>query len=368
VPVGGDLLDDLVTKGNTLVREVEDYLRSLPPGAPGIVPLLIPFAAPAGSVLLAVLLWVTPDIDVSPAEAQRIRAAVETLQSDQRISPAQLSRALAGVPDTLRAVSSAYRQAERAEPAPAVVPSPTTIQRQDLSALRRTVATHETWREGHHGQVHGRVADAETQEAVATVAAIGAASAAVTATAAAVRTIVQVELPELNRELTRLVRLETQARRAGDTELREDLRARIAVALQRVGDLVRWLQTEALPELREDVRAERQTRRQVDQELRRRLQEEVEQLEETDTELATQLAPLVAWAAAFGVHTTEKVRRAEAPLDQLLNMDWSQLLLFAGFPGLVALVTHLLPRVAEATPQVLGALEGAAVRAMGEVF
>jgi hypothetical protein len=367
---GADLLEDLTDDAARLVREVEDFLRSLPPGAaaPTLVPLLVPGAAAAGSVLLAVLLWITPDIDVSSAEAQRIRAAVEALQSNQAIGAAQLSRALAGVPDTLRVVASAYRQAEAAQPAAMQAPAPTTIARQGPSALAQTVALHEVWREGHHDAVHGRLAAAETGEAAAEVAAVGAIAPAITATVEAIRAIVQLRLPELRLELVRQLRAERDLRLEGDRELATELRTATHELRQRIGDVVRWLRTEVLPDIREEFRLQRAEYLEVSRQLRQRLALEEDTRTDADLALATGVAAAAAWIAGDGQHVARKVKSTEGVFDQLMRNDlnWAAQLLAAG--PFVALASGILARVAGRIPETLGGLEEAAARALGEVF
>ncbi len=248
------------------------------------------------------------------------------------------------------------------------LPSPTTVLTQTGAALADTVARLTTWQQAHHRQVHQRLVQAEGSEA-GTAAALGAAAVQLArSTADAFRVVRQVWLPEVRGELLRLVRTETQLRRASDQDIRADLGVRIEVQVQRVGDLVRWLKTEALPSLREDVRAERDARRAADIELRRRLAEEADAREGTDADLLTQLAPLVAWASAFGIHTTEKVKKNEELIDQLGRIDLSQLLALTAFPSLAALVARLLVGSGKAIPGVVGAMEDAAGKALGAVF
>lgn len=321
---------------------------------------------------VAALAYFVGSIQTTPQDAN-VRRTVETIERFlQELQQPELSRARAlelirGLEfqtDNLRFYAKVYG----VEVPELTIPTPSVLQRASGPTLADGVARLAVWQRAHHGTVHRSLAVAEGQEAGAMVALSAATVTVARELHHALQVVIRHALPELRRELVTLIRLERELRRETDRQIRAELRTEIRRVTERIGDVVRWLQTEALPALRDDIRAERDARRAADTEVRRRLREEVQTRESTDASLATQLAPLVAWASGFGVHTTRKVQKAEQPLDRLLNMDFSQLLLFAGFPGLVALVTKLLPAVAEATPEVLRALEGAAVRALGEVF
>lgn len=248
-----------------------------------------------------------------------------------------------------------------------LVPSPNAVQRASGQALATSVARLTAWEHQHHGKVHVPLARAEAEQSAALHPFTAAVADLGTATVQGFRAVVNHLLPEVRTELTTLIREERSLRRDADTELRGRLIERTTALAQRIGDLVRWLRTEALPDLAEAIQAEQAARTKGDRALTRGLATETDARTGADAELQAALAPLVAWAGAFGVHTTTKVKNVEDPLDRLMGLDPSSLLLFAGFPALVELITRLLPRVAEATPAVLSGLEGAAVRALGDL-
>lgn len=246
-----------------------------------------------------------------------------------------------------------------------IVPSPSTVQQAQGQALANAVARLTVWERAHHGKVHVPLAGAESDESAATTTFAQAAVDLGTATVAGFKAVVGHLLPELRRQVVTLIRDEAQLRRLADTELRDDVRTRAQELAQRIGDVVRWLRTEALPDLAEQIKAERAARLEAQHKLTVGLATTTNTLEGELTQLATQLAPLVAWAGGFGLHTTEKVKRHEDVIDQLGGMDLSQLLALSTFPGLAALTTELLVRLVPQVPAVVGGLEEAAFKALG---
>lgn len=248
-----------------------------------------------------------------------------------------------------------------------IVPSPSTVQQTTGPALSTQVARMAVWARAHHGKVHVPLARAEAQESAALHPFAAAVADLGTSTAQGFRAVVNHLLPEVRQELLQLVREERQLRRDADSELREDLVARTRALAQRVGDVVRWLRTEALPDLAEQVKAERAARKDADHDLRVGLATTTKTLEGELTDLATQVAPLAAWAGSFGVHTTTKVKTYEGAIDRLGNMDLGQLLALTAFPGLAALVVKILLDVGGKVPGVIAGLEESAVKALGAI-
>lgn len=297
-----------------------------------------------------------------------LEAEIDFLESNE-LTPEQIARQLEGIRITTDGVRRLRVELERVSATQgAQAPSPTQILRQELSQLRRTVATQETWRRGHHGQVHRPLSVAEAAHAGAEIAMASVLGPALGSVVDAVRAVVEHLLPQLRRELTRLNREEAQARSQGDLKLRVDLRQRASELAERIGDLVRWLRTEALPEVAEQLRAEREARREADRELRRSTERELRRLEETDAGLMQALGPLLGPGLAPVLNAGRKVARTEGMFDQLLrsgDVNWAAQLLAAG--PFVALASKVLGRVAGQVPETLAGLEEAAVRALGAV-
>jgi hypothetical protein len=245
------------------------------------------------------------------------------------------------------------------------VPSPNAVAQAQGQALANAVARLTAWEKAHHGKVHVPLAAAETDESAGIRAFTDAAGDLGAATAAGFKAVVSHLLPELRRQVVTLIRSETQVRRLADTELRGDLRTRAEELAQRIGDVVRWLRTEALPDLAEQVRTESQARKATDHELRVGLATVTNTVESQLPQLAAMLAPLTAWMGGFGLHTTEKVKRNEEPIDRLGGMDFGQLLALTSFPGLAALTVEILARVVPHVPEAIGGLERAAVDFLG---
>lgn len=249
-----------------------------------------------------------------------------------------------------------------------IVPSPSTIQQARDARLAEATARIALWQRAHHGKVHVPLAGAESDESAAAHTFAQAAVDLGTATVSGFKAVVGHLLPELRRQVVTLVRTESQLRRLADTELRDDVRTRAQELAHRVGDVVRWLRTEALPDLAEQVKAERAARQETDHKLTVGLATTTNTVEGELTELAALVAPLTAWMGGFGLHTTEKVKRNEGLIDQLGQGDWSQLLALSTFPGLAALTTELLVRLVPQVPAVVGGLEDAAFKALGAVM
>ncbi len=248
-----------------------------------------------------------------------------------------------------------------------IVPSPSTVAAARDARLAEATARIAVWQRAHHGKVHVPLAGAEEDESAATHTFAQAAVDLSTATVAGFKAVVGHLLPELRRQVMTLVRTEGQLRHLADVELRDDLRTRAQELAQRIGDVVRWLRTEALPDLAEQIKAERAARKDTDHKLTVGLATTTNTLTGEVEQLATQLAPLVAWAGGFGLHTTEKVHRNEEAVDRLGGMDFGQLLALTSFPGLAALTVEILARTVPHVPEVIGGLERAAFDALGAV-
>ncbi len=248
-----------------------------------------------------------------------------------------------------------------------IVPSPSTISSAQGARLAEATARIAVWQKAHHGKVHVPLAQAESEESAALHAMAQAAVDVSTTTVAGFKAVVGHFLPELRRQVVTLVRTETQLRHLADVEIRDDFRTRAQELAQRVGDVVRWLKTEALPDLADQLKAERDARREQDHKLTVGLATTTDTLTGEVEQLATQLAPLVAWAGGFGLHTTEKVHRNEDAIDRLGGMDLGQLLALTSFPGLAALTVEILARTVPHVPDVIGGLERAAFDALGAV-
>ncbi len=248
-----------------------------------------------------------------------------------------------------------------------VVPSPNAIQAARDARLAEATARIAVWQKAHHGRVHVPLTQAESEESAAVHPFTQAAVDLSTATVSGFKAVVGHLLPELRRQVVELVRTETQLRRLADVEIRTDFRLRVQELAQRVGDVVRWLRTEALPDLEEQIKAERAARKETDHKLTVGLATTTNTLEGELTELATAVAPLTAWMGGFGLHTTTKVRNNEGLIDQLGSGDWGQLLALSSFPGLAALTVDILARTVPHVPDVVAGLERAAFDALGAV-
>jgi hypothetical protein len=314
------------------------------------------------------------DIDVYRGVAHALDTAITYLNTHDLTGPA-----LRGQIEAIRMLTAdvrqlrdhfahiASQQGSSSSPGPDVMPSPQAVSRADLERLRSATARIAVWQRTHHRDVHQELAIAQARANAGAVA-IGAAGVTqATATVTAIRYILEHAIPDAVHELTTLVRAERDLRRDADQEIRTRFAAAVDDVTKRIGDLVRWLRTEALPDLEEQIKAERAARKDADQQLHRGIATETDARAGTDAELLAMVAPLLQWASSFGTHTTEKVKRHEDQIDALDRFDWSMLLAFTGFPALTALVTKLLPKVAEASPEVLTGLEGAAARLLGEL-
>jgi hypothetical protein len=245
------------------------------------------------------------------------------------------------------------------------MPSPNAINTATGAKLSNAVAQIAVWQRAHHREVHGNLLEAQGR-ANAAAAALGSSTAAATnATVDAIRAIVQQMLPDAIDELTALVHEERQDRRDEDQDTRKRLSTQIDRVDARIDDMLDWLKHDALPDLQRQVDAEVEARKQAIVGVSEDLDAEAATRADADTALQTQLAPLAAWYAGFGLHTTEKVNRNESIIDELEHLDWSNLLAFAGLPALTALVAQLMPAVLEASPAAIGGLEGAAAELLG---
>lgn len=368
----------------TVVEEAEAWLQSFEAFVAGHPELAAaPPTAGAGWVgVTAALAYLLGSIPTTPTN-QNIRNATEALQGaletlkQPNITLAQARNAEAVVRFQTKTLVFLAKAEGLTIPPLGVeagaslgletMPSPGAVNQAQGAQLANAVARVAVWQRAHHAQVHGNLVEAQGR-ANAAAAALGLATATQgAATVDAIRAVVDVILPRAVSELTTTIRELRQAQQAANAELERALERTADRLVTRIGDLTRWLVTTALPDLEEQIKAERAARKDADHELRRGIATEADVRADADLGLQTAVAPLVAWASSFGVHTTEKVRRLENPLDQLLNADWSLVLGFASFPALVALIGKLLPHVAGATPAVLGSLEGAASRALGEL-
>ncbi len=307
-------------------------------------------------------------VQLYEATANDLRKMVDYLETHE-LTREEARFQLHGIQGQTRLVAHLRQALERvAPPAEVVTPSPTEILRQELAQLRRTTAVQELWRRGHHAKIHGPLTTAEARLAGAEISVASATASGLAATVSAIRAVVTVKLPELRHELVTLLREEAQLRRGTDQELRVDLRTEIRRVVERIGEVVRWLRTEALPELREQVRLERIARHDADQELRDELRAERQHRLDADLELQTGLATLLGVTLPPVLHATEKVRRTEGVFDQLMrgnDLNWAAQLLSAG--PFVALAGGILGRVAGRIPSTLGALEESAARALGAI-
>lgn len=250
---------------------------------------------------------------------------------------------------------------------PDLMPSPGGVAASSGATLATAVARLAVWQRQHHREVHAGLAVAEGREGAATVGTMAATAGALTETVRAVRIIVDNLLPEAVRDLTLTIRQLRVAQQAANAEQTRELTQTARELAQRIGDVVHWLKTEALPDLEEQIRAEKSARQQAMAAVNRALATETETRTDADLSLATQLAPLAAWAAGFGLHTTDKVRRAETPIDRMMTADLSALLALTSFPGLVALTSRILPEVIGSTPRILGSLDDMARTALGAI-
>lgn len=351
-----------------LIREVEDYLRSLPPGAPVVVPL----AVSGGGLVLAGLVgaavagwWLG-----TRGEQERAARQAELAAGLLRRPTVEAATLRASLREHLRNLHrQRERVRERGEPPSATeaMPIPERVNALEPRALAHAVALIALWQRAHHRQVHGGLVDAQGRHDAHAAAAASATATFAAQTVRSIGAIVHHAIPEAVRELRRTIQELRQATRAADAELEREL-ARTAERLtQRIGDLVRWLRTEALPELERELGIEVHARGQADRALAHGLAEEAEARTDADAAILAELAPLAAWFGGIGLHTTEKIARNERLIDELEHLDWSSLLAFSSVPALVALVTRLMPPVLEQGPRMLAALEGAAAAALGSI-
>lgn len=246
-----------------------------------------------------------------------------------------------------------------------VMPSPAAVNAASGPTLANAVARIALWQRAHHAAVHGGLVDAQGRVDAATVAAAAATATSTVEVVRAIRGIVTVILPEAVLELTTTIQRLRVAQQAANAELTHELERTAADLARRIGDLVRWLKTEALPDLEEEVKAERLARKKEAAGLRVGIATEVDDRTSADASLLTQVAPLVAWAAAFGVHTTEKVKRNEDVIDQLRNLDLGAFLALTSMPALSALTMRLITDAVPHVPALVGGLEDAASKALG---
>jgi hypothetical protein len=323
------------------------------------------------SFLIAAGAYFLGSIPTTPTIAEQARLVMD-IQADLNYLK-QGTVATAPLGQTLRhlnALLARWGQLYPSTDAPdtsTIVPSPSTISSAQGARLAQATARIAVWQQAHHGKVHVPLTVAEGQESAALHVMAQAAVDLGQATAAGFKAVVGHFLPELRRQVTTLVRTETQLRKLADVELRDDLRTRTQVLAQRIGDVVRWLKTEALPDLGDQIKAERDARREQDHKLTVGLATTTDTLTGEVEQLATQLAPLTAWMGGFGLHTTEKVHRNEEAIDRLGQMDFGQLLALTSFPGLAALTVDILARTVPHIPDVVAGLERAAFDALGAV-
>lgn len=357
-----DLIEQL---GGPYVRDGIRALEQLANGARAAAPAAIPVAAVAGASAAAPVLIVVGAVIAVPAAI----FVVNKFFSPGPPTPEEWRRVIQGIEVITSIFRSFLRELRDGEDhAVHSVPNPQGLLEADLAQTRRTVAVHELWRRGHHNRVHGRLVGAEARLAGEQAGLATATGILADRTADAFRQLWAHELPQLRHHMRDLIQEEREARSNGDTQLAQRLQARVQELRSRIGDVVRWLQTEAIPELEELVSRETALRISADQRLRRGLSEEVGARTGADAMLMAQLAPLVQWADGFGKHTTEKVKRNEDLMDRFNRADLgflNQLILAGPF---VTLVTEIGARVAPALPGMLEALEARATRAIGEVF
>lgn len=360
------VLERWITAARTAANNWPGFLASHPE-----LVAVPPSALPGWSVLVAAGAYFLGSIGTEPRETEleRIRGWLLVLQANLRepfLSPAQVTALILALEPRIAALAAALGTAVPPDLA-SIVPSPSVVQRATGTVLADAVARVALWQRAHHGRIHVPLTVAESTESAA-LHPFAAAVAGLGATVAdAFRVVVGHMLPELRHQLVDLVRQERQARRAGDLELRADLRERAQHLAQRIGDVVTWLRTEALPEVRQLIRTEAELRKAQDRALASDLAAEAQARESSDLDLATQVAPLAAWFGSFGLHTTTKVKTHEQLIDQLGRMDLGLLLSLAAFPNLVELVTRILVDVGGHVPGIVGALEDAASEALGAV-
>ncbi len=351
-----------------LIREIEDYLRQIPPGAPTVIPLGLPGAGLVLAGLLAAMPWWGIWLSPSAADEAARRALNSTDQLQRPSTDAQaLKQALALNRMDLRALVPFAQARPGVSLGLSVMPSPSAVNVQQPRPLAHALALVTLWQRAHHDLVHGGLVDAQGRADGATAAAAAAAASLGVQTVQTARYILREAIPQATRELVAIIRQLRQAQQAANSELAHELERTAEHLAQRIGDLVRWLQTEALPDLEKEIRAERQARAQGDHALGVSVGEEADARTHADASILAELAPLVAWFGGIGRHTTEKVNRNEDVIDQLEHLDWSSLLAFTGVPALVALVTRLMPPVLAQGPRMLSALEGAAAAARGSL-
>ncbi len=341
-----------------------------PPAVPGWAGLLAGVALLEGAARYNVVDPATEWGRLYRFVADNLQAAVDRLRT-AHLSPTQARQELTHIRDLQRALHG-LQAVLAAVPEPQGVgadamPSPGAVNAADLAHLRNATARIAVWQRAHHAQVHEQLVDAQGRADAQGVAAASVTADATVATVRAIRGVVSVVIPQAVRELTASIRALRQAQQQANSELARELERRADTLAQRIGDLVRWLRTEALPDLETELEAERAARRQADHDLANGIVTATGPLSKGLSELETAFLPLAAYGLAPLLHQAEKVGRNEQLIDQLGQLDLSSLLAFAGVPALTALVTRLMPPILEAGPRMLGALEGAAATALGEL-
>lgn len=349
-----------------LIHEIERFLRQLPPGVPEVAPLTYPGSGFIVGGLLSTLpwwgVWLPPD--KADEAAAHVLRGVDHLRA-ARTDKEALEQALAINTMDLSVMAKYAPTSPPPSPGPETMPSPSAVLAADLAALRRHVARIAIWERAHHRLVHEPLAEAQGRAETATIA-LGEATAGLgVQTRWAIRWIVEGVIPRLEHELRTTIQELRQAQQQANAELARELEHVAERLQQRIGDVVRWLTTEALPELERELRAERAVRRDADRALARGIATEAEARTGADAAILAELAPLTAWFGSFGLHTTQKVNRNENLIDQLEHLDWGNLLAFTSVPALVALITRLAPQVIGRAPEVLAGLEDAASSVLG---
>ncbi len=351
-----------------LIREIEDYLRQIPPGAPTVIPLGLPGAGLVLAGLLAAMPWWGIWLSPSAADEAARRALNSTDQLQRPSTDAQaLKQALALNRMDLRALVPFAQARPGVSLGLSVMPSPSAVNVQQPRPLAHALALVTLWQRAHHDLVHGGLVDAQGRADGATAAAAAAAASLGVQTVQTARYILREAIPQATRELVAIIRQLRQAQQAANSELAHELERTAEHLAQRIGDLVRWLQTEALPDLEKEIRAERQARAQGDHALGVSVGEEADARTHADASILAELAPLVAWFGGIGLHTTQKVARNEDLIDQLEQSDLSWLLGLTAAGTFVRLVTELLGRSAGLLPDVLHELETDAGKLIGVI-
>lgn len=242
---------------------------------------------------------------------------------------------------------------------------PERILEAQLADLAYSVALIQSWRIGHREDIHLPLRGAMADQLGAATA-VGQATADLgVETVRAIREVVDVRFPDLRDDMRARVQRVADNLRETREQLDADLAQVARVAARELAEVVRWLRREVIPGLEHDLVVEVEARTAGDRALQRGLAAEAEVRTDTDAALMAQLAPLVAWASAFGVQTTTKVNKMEPTFDQLLGAgpDWLGVLALP--PNLLALVTTITSRVAGSVPSTLVGIEQGAARALG---